>query len=249
MQTRHFIYLSYLGTHYHGWQIQPNADSVQGRLEKTFGILFKTSVAITGCGRTDTGVHARNYVAHADLDMDSLGFPPDQLVYKCNAILPADIVIHKIEAQATETHARFDALWRRYEYHLSFEKQVFQQGQVYQCPYPALDFETMNQAAQRLLQQEDFKCFAKAGGNTKHYRCTLMEAYWIETQPNYWVFHIKANRFLRNMVRAIVGTLIEIGRGQMSLQDLEKVLASGDRSAAGWSVPAEGLFLAEIVYS
>lgn len=248
MLKRYFISLSYLGTHYHGWQTQPNALSVQSCIENALSILFKTDIKIVGCGRTDAGVHASNYMAHSDLDMDKLAFPQQQLVYKCNAILPKDIVIHYIKECSPPQHARFDALWRRYEYHLSFSKQVFKQGQLYHCPYPCLNFEKMNAAATRLLSHSNFKCFAKSGSDVSNYNCILMQAHWQQKTEHYWVFHIKANRFLRNMVRAIVGTLIEIGRDRIDLHDLEIILESGERSLSGWSVPAEGLFLAEIAY-
>lgn len=248
MQKRYFIQLSYCGSRYHGWQTQPNATSVQATIEQALSVLLRQPTPIVGCGRTDTGVHAKHYVAHVDIDMQALSFSPSQLLYKCNAILPYDIVLHSIDEQAPQAHARFDAQWRSYEYHLSFEKQVFKQGLVYQCPYPNLDMALMNKAAERLLQHEDFECFAKVGSDTKHYRCKLIRARWEVDSSGVWVFHIRANRFLRNMVRAIVGTLIEVGRGRLNLDDVEHILLSGKRSLAGWSVPAQGLFLTDVRY-
>ncbi len=247
MTKRYFIELSYLGTHYHGWQIQPNATTVQEKLQEVLSMLFKTKISITGCGRTDTGVHAKAFFTHVDLDFSHLSFPKEQLTYKLNSILPHDIAIHKIFEVSKDTHARFDAINRTYEYHLSEEKKPFVQGLYYHLPYKNLDFESMNTAAQMLFEYSDFECFSKTGTDVATFNCEIMHAKW--TQENdMWIFTIQADRFLRNMVRAIVGTLIEVGRGHMSLSGFRKVIESKKRSEAGWSVPGKGLFLTKIEY-
>ena len=248
MLKRYFIELSYLGTHYHGWQIQPNAMSVQQKINEALEILLKSPQMITGCGRTDTGVHAREFFAHFDLDMDLLSFDLDQLVYKLNSILPHDIAIQRIIEVNEDAHARFDASSRTYEYHISTKKEVFRGELSYQLPYRNTKFELMNEAAQILFKYKDFECFSKTGTDVKTFNCEMMHAKWEMPEDGYWIFTIQADRFLRNMVRAIVGTLLEVGRGQISLQEFEEVILSKNRSNAGWSVPAKGLFLTKVAY-
>ncbi|OYT16702.1 MAG: tRNA pseudouridine(38-40) synthase TruA [Bacteroidetes bacterium 4572_77] len=244
---RYFLKLSYLGSNYHGWQIQPNAISVQEKLQDVFSLLFKNTISITGCGRTDTGVHAREFFAHADLDFKQLSFPKEQLIYKLNAILPPDIAIQDIKEVAKNAHSRFDALSRTYEYHLSESKKPFSQGLYYHSAYKNLDFDLMNQAAKILLEYQDFECFSKTGTDVATFNCHIKYAQWT-FKNNMWVFTITADRFLRNMVRAIVGTLIEIGRKNKSLEDMKTIIESKNRGNAGWSVPGKGLFLTEIKY-
>jgi len=248
MLKRYFIELSYLGTHYHGWQIQPNATSVQQKINEALEILFRTEIMITGCGRTDTGVHAKEFFAHVDLDMDSISFPKEQLEYKLNSILPGDISIHCVFEVDKEAHSRFDATARTYEYHLTTKKDVFRKDLSYFLPFRNVDFKLMNKAAHVIMEYEDFECFSKTGTDVNTFICKIDHAEWKETEDGFWIFTIRADRFLRNMVRAIVGTLLEVGRGQMSVDELRKVIKSKNRSNAGWSVPAQGLFLTKVEY-
>lgn len=248
MMQRYFIELSYLGTHYHGWQYQPNAITVQEKIEEALEILFRKKQVITGCGRTDTGVHAKEFFAHIDLDISEVKFPLDQLAYKLNSILPFDISIHRIFEVGKDTHARFDAGSRTYEYHVSTYKDPFKKDLAYLLPYPNLDFELMNKAAEILFEYKDFECFSKTGTDVNTFNCKIMKAYWEKSEEGLWVFTIQADRFLRNMVRAIVGTLMEVGRGNMSLEAFRKVIESKNRSNAGWSVPGKALFLTKVDY-
>lgn len=248
MLRRYFIELSYLGTHYHGWQIQPNAVTIQQKINEALEILFKTDIMITGCGRTDTGVHAKEFYAHIDLDFENVSFPIDQLEYKLNSILADDISIHRIFEVEKNAHSRFDAIARTYEYHLTTRKDVFRKDLSYSLPFRNMDFGLMNKAAEIIREYEDFECFSKTGTDVNTFNCRISHAKWEETEKDYWVFTIRADRFLRNMVRAIVGTLLEVGRGQMSLEKLRKVIESKNRSNAGWSVPGKGLFLTRIEY-
>jgi len=248
MTKRYFIELSYLGTHYHGWQIQPNAITVQEKLNEALRILFHSKMMVTGCGRTDTGVHAKQFFAHIDLDMESLKFPPEQLVYKLNSLLPFDIAIQRIFEVKPNAHARFDATSRTYEYYLTIEKDPFLRELSYLSPFKNLDFMIMNEAAHILFDYEDFQCFSKVNTDVATFNCKIMKAEWIKKDQETWVFKIQADRFLRNMVRAIVGTLLEIGRGKMSLHEFRQVIESKNRSNAGWSVPGKALFLTKIEY-
>jgi len=248
MLKRYFIELSYLGTHYHGWQIQPNAMSVQQKINEALEVLFKTEIMITGCGRTDTGVHAKEFFAHVDLDMASILFPVEQLEYKLNSILNDDISIHRIFEVESGAHSRFDATARTYEYHLTTRKDVFRIDQSYFLPFRNVDFNLMNEAAKILMEYNDFESFSKTGTDVNTFFCKIEQAHWKEIEDGFWIFTIQADRFLRNMVRAIVGTLLEVGRGQMSLDELMKVIESKNRSNAGWSVPAKGLFLTRVEY-
>jgi len=247
MTKRYFIELSYLGTNYHGWQIQPNAVTVQEKLNQALQMLFKTDIMVTGCGRTDTGVHAKQFFAHIDLNFDSIHFPAEQLVYKLNAILDYDIAIHRIKEVAPDAHARFDALSRTYEYHLNTSKNPFNSELAYLSPFKHLDFDKMNEAAMLLFNYTDFECFSKTGTDVATFNCKIMKAEW-EQKDDLWIFTIQADRFLRNMVRAIVGTLLDVGRGNISLQDFRSIIESKNRSNAGWSVPGKGLFLIRIKY-
>lgn len=248
MIKRYFIELSYLGTHYHGWQIQPNALTVQQKINEALEILFKTNIMITGCGRTDTGVHAKEFYAHIDLDFETIKFPADQLEYKLNSILSDDISIHRIFEVEKDAHTRFDATARTYEYHLTTKKDVFRKDLSYALPFRNVDFDLMNDAAQIIMEYKDFECFSKTGTDVNTFNCEISHAQWKKTEEGLWVFTIRADRFLRNMVRAIVGTLLEVGRGQMSLEKLRQVIESKNRSNAGWSVPGKGLFLTKIEY-
>ena len=242
---RYFITLSYDGTRYHGWQVQPNGVSVQGELQRGLSLLLRQEVAVTGAGRTDTGVHARMMVAHFDFDGDELDVR--QLAYKLNKLLPADIAIHDVRLVAPDMHARFSALSRTYYYYIHTEKSPFLRHYSCELHYP-LDFQAMNQAGAIMMEYEDFGAFCKSHADVKTTLCHVTHAQWHQTSPSTWYFEITANRFLRNMVRAVVGTMIEVGRGRLSLDDFRKVIEGKRRSDAGESMPAHALFLVDIKY-
>ena len=239
---RFFLEFSYAGTAYHGWQRQPNALSVQEVMEEALALLLKQQTPLTAAGRTDTGVHAKQMFAHFDADTTDL----EQLIFRLNQFLPNDIAVIRIREVKPRAHARFDALSRTYEYHLNNFKSPFVQGMSYGL-YQPLDVEQMNKAASILLEYEDFECFSKAHTDVKTFLCTISKAVWEKSETGL-VFTITANRFLRNMVRAIVGTLIEVGLGKKNIQEMHTVIESKNRSLAGYSVPAEGLFLTHIEY-
>jgi tRNA pseudouridine38-40 synthase len=243
--SRYFIEISYLGTNYHGWQLQPNATTVQMVLEDSLKMLTGSSIKTTGAGRTDTGVHARHFTAHFDSE-HPLFNTGSQSVYKLNCILPADISVNDLYPVKPEAHARFNALSRTYEYRLSQHKDPFDTTLSWYFSRP-LDMVAMNQAARKLLEYSDFTSFSKLHSDVKTNRCHIMEANWCDDTGKI-IFTIKADRFLRNMVRAIVGTMIEIGLGNIDLQGFTEIIAGKDRKLAGFSVPAHGLFLAEIAY-
>ncbi len=240
---RYFLELSYNGTQYHGWQRQPNAISIQEVLEDSLSTVLRTKTDIVGAGRTDTGVHAKQIMAHFDCDSE---IEPTRLRYKLNSILPAEIAIKKVHVVKNDAHARFDAISRSYKYYITFVKDPFQINTSYYLKKP-LDVDLMNEAAKLLLNYTNFKCFSKSKTDVKTYNCTITEAFWIQDN-NQLVFKISANRFLRNMVRAIVGTLIEIGEHKLNTEDLERIIKSEDRSQAGYSVPAHGLYLTRVQY-
>ena len=241
---RYFLEFSYAETNYHGWQRQPNAVSIQEVLEHALGTLLKETTPLLAAGRTDTGVHARQMFAHFDGELSQETF--QHLVYQLNQFLPQDIVIHSLRQVKEEVHARFDALSRSYEYHIALGKTPFGNSMHYRVNQP-LDVELMNQAADILLSYEDFECFSKTKTDVKTFLCDINYARWSKTKKGY-IFTITANRFLRNMVRAIVGTLIEIGLKKKTIEDLHEIIISKNRSKAGYSVPAQGLFLTRIEY-
>jgi tRNA pseudouridine38-40 synthase len=240
---RYFIVFSYFGKAYHGWQRQPNALTVQQVLEEAFATLSGHPLTLTAAGRTDTGVHARRMVAHADMDevVDCNG-----LVYRLNALLPDDIAVQDIKVVSPDAHARFDALERTYEYWVVQEKDPFYRDTAYYLRYP-LDLDAMNQAAGYMKEYRDFKCFSKSNSDVGTYDCEVRLAQW-SRQDGKLVFTISADRFLRNMVRAVVGTLILIGQGKMAPTDVKGIIKSRDRSRAGVSVPAKGLYLTRVSY-
>ncbi len=242
---RYFIKLSYLGTAYHGWQIQPNAPSVQQTVERALSTLLSEPISITGAGRTDTGVHAANYIAHFDCQKCKK-ITSNDFIYHLNAILPADIVVHSIRAVNDDAHARFSALDREYKYYITLEKNPFTQGREVFVPYP-LNVEQMKMAANCLFNYTDFTSFAKLHADTNNNLCTIKEAYF-ECDGKRLIFTIKANRFLRNMVRAIVGTLLMVGRGKITVEQFCKVIEEQDRGKAGSSANPSGLFLTAIAY-
>ena len=256
---RYSIRLSYDGSAFCGWQIQNNAKSVQGTIESALSTILGQTTQITGAGRTDTDVNAINYIAHFDIP-EGLPFDATHLCYKLNAILPKEITILEINCISDDFHARFDATSREYCYFVHFVKDPFTEKFSYRMRYP-LDIDAMNEAAKRLLGEHDFSCFEKVGGNNTTSICTITEAAWTTYKPthaelmgapytegDYIVFRICANRFLRNMVRAIVGSLIEVGRGKKSPEWIDELIASGSRSAAGQSVPGNALFFCGAEY-
>lgn len=242
---RYFIELSYDGTAYNGWQIQPNAPSVQATLQQALSTLLRRDIEIVGAGRTDTGVNASCMIAHFDyepLDTEQL----QQLRYRLNKLLPRDIAIHGIRPVADTMHARFSATSRTYHYFIVTSKTPFE-PYAYHFSLP-LNFELMNEACRILMEYTDFTSFAKLHTDTKTNICTVTEAQWSQLSPIKWQFTITANRFLRNMVRAIVGTLLDVGRGAITLQQFRDIIEQKDRCAAGTSVPGNALFLADIKY-
>ena len=256
---RYIIRLSYDGSAFCGWQIQPKDRTVQGDLEKALQTLTGGQVQVTGAGRTDTEVNAINYIAHFELP-DIVRIEAAQLCYKLNAILPREITVHEVSQSESDFHARFDARSREYHYFIHFRKDPFCEKYSYRMRHP-LDIGKMNEAAAYLLGEHDFRCFEKTGGNNLTSVCTVTEAVWSTYRPthiemmgmdcgegDYIVFRIKANRFLRNMVRAIVGSLIEVGRGKRSPEWIAELVAEGTRSDAGSSVPGNALFFSGAAY-
>jgi tRNA pseudouridine38-40 synthase len=239
---RYFIQCSFSGTNYYGWQRQPSDLSVQEVMEDCLGKLLGGRVEIVGAGRTDAGVHARVMYAHFDWEAPL----PDSLAHRLNAFLPGDIAVQDIFPVPGDAHARFDAESRTYQYFLVQHKDPFLQDWAFYQNHP-LDFERMNQAAACLLEFEDFKAFSKSRTDVKTYLCRISEAVW-QQEGEKWVFTITADRFLRNMVRAVVGTLLQVGRGDLSPGDVKSIIKSRDRSRAGVSVPAKGLYLTGIAY-
>ena len=268
---RYFIHLAYNGANYNGWQTQPGLPTVQQTLEEALSTLLRTPIAVVGCGRTDTGVHASDFYVHFDTHVD---IDADNLVFKLNNLLPPDIVIYDIFPVADNAHARFDATARTYQYHVSDRRLPFRQGQYCRIYYRP-DIDLMNEAARVLMEYDDFTSFAKLHTQVKTNICHLTEAHWdfvpvksyelgvkseadaekklithnSELITEYeWVFTIRSNRFLRNMVRSVTGTLLDVGRGKLSLDGLREIIEKKDRCAAGVSMPACGLFLTKVEY-
>ena len=245
MKSRYFIQLNYKGTHYHGWQIQPNAISIQEILNKAFSTILREDIEITGAGRTDTGVHALNYIAHFDSVVQNL-HTDDKFLFKINGFLPKDISIIDIIHVSNEAHARFDATTRTYHYYIHQVKDPFLLETSYFMSQ-TLDIELMNQASKRLFEFEDFTSFSKLHTDVKTNNCKVIKAFW-EVDAYKLKFTISADRFLRNMVRAIVGTLLEVGKKKITIDDFIAIIKNKNRSDAGISVPAQGLFLTKITY-
>ena len=245
---RYFITFCYDGTRYHGWQIQPNGVSVQEKLQWALSTLLREDVSVTGAGRTDAGVHARMMVAHFDTQgITPSGLALADLTYKLNRLLPQDIAVQKVEAVGDDMHARFSAKWRTYHYYVHTCKDPFLRTYSCEIHYP-LDFEKMNEAGRILQSYQDFGAFCKSGADVKTTLCTVTRAEWIQTSCTSWYFVITANRFLRNMVRAVVGTMIDVGRGRLSLEEFRKVVEGRRRTDAGESMPGNALFLERIDY-
>ena len=241
---RYFVWFGYDGAAYHGWQIQPNGNSVQEELQKGLSTLLREEISVTGAGRTDAGVHARVMVAHFDTEKT---LDCRQLAYKLNRLLPQDIAVDRVEQVSDDLHARFSATSRTYNYYIHTRKDPFRRAYSCEMHYD-LDFAKMNEAGRILTTYEDFGAFCKAHSDVKTTLCQVTKAEWIQTSDSSWYFEITANRFLRNMVRAVVGTLIDVGRGKLTLDDFRKVIEGKQRSDAGESMPANALFLEEIVY-
>ena len=256
---RYKIRLSYDGSAFCGWQIQNNARTLQGELEKALSTLLGSPVQVTGAGRTDSDVNAIGYIAHFDVP-DEVSVEAAHLCYKLNAMLPREMVVHEVSVASEDFHARFDARMREYHYFIHFRKDPFCEKYSYRMRYP-LDLDKMNEAAEHLLGEHDFSCFEKVGGNNATSICTVTEAVWKTYRPmhadmmgfpceegDYIVFRIRANRFLRNMVRAVVGSLIEVGRGKKEPSWIAQLIESGSRSDAGSSVPGNALFFTGAEY-
>lgn len=252
---RFFASISYNGAQFSGWQIQQNAPSIQAEVQRALSAILQEEIEVYGAGRTDSGVNAVNYIAHFDSDRPDIPARHDELIYKINAILPHDIVLNRIFRVRDDAHARFDATSRTYKYFVHSGKDPFMRSFSWHCKFP-LDVEKMNEAAALLIGRKDFSCFEKLHGGSNTSICDLTYAKWERYTPQLssegggdcLCFTISANRFLRNMVRAIVGTMIEVGRGKKEPQWVLELLASGNRCAAGQSVPGHALFLTEISY-
>lgn len=245
MKQRYFFELSYLGTNYCGWQKQPSSPSVQETIENAISKLHSfEKIEVVGCGRTDTGVHASNYFLHVDLPPR---FEPEQLKFKLNGILPSDIAIHNIIQVDMNNHARFDATKRTYHYFLHTTKNPFITSQSYFFPQK-LDVLKMNEACSVLIGTKDFTSFSKLHTDVKTNICSVSHAKWVALENDTLRFEISANRFLRNMVRAIVGTLLDVGTGKLTYKDVEQILKQKNRNSAGFSAPGQGLFLAKVEY-
>jgi len=243
---RYFVELAYKGAPFFGWQCQPNQITVQETLESVFSLILKSKIELTGCGRTDTGVHARQYFAHFDLDEPLSESYCNELLYKFNSFLPKEIVIHRIFKVEDDLHARFSALDRTYKYYVALSKDPFLFPVTYRI-YEKLDLKAMNLAAELLLGNQDFTSFSKLHTDVKNNFCEVTAAFW-EQQGEQFVFTITANRFLRNMVRAIVGTLLFVGKGKISVADFQNIIQQKNRCEAKISVPAQALFLEEVRY-
>ncbi len=241
---RFFVYFGYDGTAYHGWQIQPNGNSVQAELQRCLSTLLREEITVTGAGRTDAGVHARKMTAHFDTEQT---IDCKQLAYKLNRILPNDIAVTEVKEVASDLHARFSAIARTYHYYIHTQKDPFLRNSSCELHY-ALDFDKMNEAAAKLLTYTDFGAFCKSHADVKTTLCQVTTARWVQQSSYSWYFEITANRFLRNMVRAVVGTLIDVGRGRLSIDDFCRIIEGKKRTDAGESMPAHALFLEDVSY-
>lgn len=242
---RYFLEISYNGAAYHGWQIQPNALSVQEVLQNKLSILLKEPILVIGAGRTDAGVHAKQMFLHMDVSKELSDI--SNLIYRLNSFLPRDIAVHQIFKVKEIAHARFDAISREYHYKISLKKNPFNLGLAWDLYSLNLDFNLMNLAAEKMLYHTYYKCFSRSNSDVKTFDCIVQKAIWIKENEELR-FEVVANRFLRNMVRAMVGTLIEVGKGKCTVEEFMMILNSGDRRKAGASAPAQGLYLHKITY-
>lgn len=245
MSTRYFIFISYRGTSYHGWQVQPNGITVQKILEEALSVVLNEKISTTGAGRTDTGVHAMIFCAHFDCNTEDLDTRKN-LIYKLNSYLPKDVSVSHIRKVRDDANARFSAISRTYKYYISREKDPFTDGSSWYIQ-GKMDVDAMNKSASLLFKYSDFTSFSKLHTDVKTNYCRIDEAYW-EEKDNMLIFTIRADRFLRNMVRAIVGTMVDIGMGKKTLREFEVIITAKDRCRAGKSAPAQGLFLTGIEY-
>lgn len=243
--ARFFIRLSYCGTAYNGWQNQPHAGTItiQSVIEKALNTFLRQKIDITGCGRTDKGVHAKDYYAH--FDIDSLDEIPT-LIFRLNKLLPQDIAIHEIMNVADDAHARFDAISRSYEYHLHIEKSPFDIHSFYYT-YDTPNIEILNEVAKIMLDHVDFTTFCKFHTDVKTMNCRITESRW-EQNDNHYIYRVTADRFLRGMIRLIVGACLQVSRGKLTIEDVKIALSEKRRTGQDWSVPASGLFLCDIRY-
>lgn len=241
---RYFLQIAYKGSHYHGWQVQPNAHSVQAEMDNALSALFSERIHVTGCGRTDAGVHASDFYLHFDAPKE----PHRQLVYKLNKMLPPDIAVYRLLPVEEKAHSRFDATEREYQYYLHFQKDPFLTGLSFYYPYPRPDIALMNEAAELLLNYEDFAPFCKAGHGAKTTLCDVRHARWEELDNNRWRFTIRADRFLRGMVRLVVGACLQAGRKKISVDDVKQVMEESGKFRYLHSVAANGLFLSAVKY-
>jgi tRNA pseudouridine38-40 synthase len=241
---RYFFTVAYKGTNYHGWQKQPNAMSIQQVVEDVFSTILNKKIEILGSGRTDSGVHATAQVFQLDFSGEQQD--ADQLLYKANKMLPKDVALKHVRQTKKEVHARFDATSRAYQYYIVSEKNPFAIDQAYFFTYD-LAIDEMNLAAKKLLKHQDFESFSKVKTDVFTFNCDIFEAFWKQEQDSL-VFHIKANRFLRGMVRALVGTLLDVGQKKISVEEFENIIKAKDRKSAGRAVPAHGLYLTEVQY-
>jgi tRNA pseudouridine38-40 synthase len=240
--SRYFLEIAYKGTAYSGFQIQANAGSVQEQVEKAFAIFFRKEVLMTGASRTDTGVHAQQNYFHFDFDERVV----PEVIYRLNAILPPDISIRGIFRMPEGAHCRFDAESREYRYYIYNRKNPFLTDRAYFYPYP-LDWALLDEAAHRLKEYTDFTSFSKRNTQVNHFRCNMLESHWVREEGECF-YHIRANRFLRGMVRGLTGTMLLVGRGQISVGQFEEILLSGDSARVNFNVPAKGLFLERVRY-
>jgi len=241
---RYFMELSYHGARFAGWQVQPNERTVQGELMEKLSLLLQDEIEVVGAGRTDAGVHASKMIAHFDMITELTNL--DNIAFRLNRFLEDDVAVHRIYAVRSEAHARFSAVSRSYVYRISRVHNPFAQGLAWTVTRE-LDVAAMNRAAALLIGERDFGAFARTGSDVNHHICNLTQAHWEEVE-NELVFHISANRFLRNMVRAIVGTLVDVGLGKCSESQFATILESKDRKKAGTSAPGEGLYLSDVEY-
>lgn len=244
MIKRYFIYLAYNGENYCGWQIQPKSVSVQETIETAMSTTLRTPISIVGAGRTDSGVHARMMMAHFDCDLGEV--TPEQLTFKLNHFLPKDITIYKIVEVNAEAHARFDALSRTYRYYVTTVKDPFNYRLKYKI-HGDIDLEAMNTCAKVLFEYIDFTSFSKLHTDVKTNNCEIMQAYWVQEGTDL-IFTIQANRFLRNMVRSVVGTLLDAGRSKIGVAEMRAIIEAKDRGKAGFSAPGHALFLEDVEY-
>jgi len=243
---RFFVELSYNGTPFSGWQRQPNATTVQSTLEDAFSMILRSPIQVTGCGRTDTGVHAKQYFMHFDFSEDF----PKHFLDRLNKVLPAEIAIHRIFAVENDAHARFDAYHRSYEYHLVLSKNVFEKETTYHFPFEQfLDFDKMNEAASLLMNYDEFFPFCKTNTDVKTMICDLKRSEWVtDKSTGKLIYHVSANRFLRGMIRLIVGMCLNVGTGKVELTTVQEAMEQQIRLKKSWSVPPQGLFLCDIRY-